>query len=217
MTTFKPPFPYLKQSSKGTRANKLSFAAPMMVRWNRPVGSTHEQALASLVTWMDVENAKRWRPEDGKTYCDEAAEDFLDQFYGSYKVAFAASVWWTDKSLESIKAGSTPKIEWPTTVKSNGARGLHDWLHKWSTAYGWITFEKEEDFYNWLNTTPNALGVISTPGHVAIALPDSVNPQIRKNGTTCLTWQAGAKNYNYRRNSSWYSKNSSTIFCGLAL
>lgn len=222
MSTFKPPFPYLNQSSRGTRANRLSMAAPMAARWVRKASMTHEEALADLVRWMDVENSYRWMAyTDDKgnrfTLCDEYSEDFLDQFYGPYRVSYAASVWWTDKSLESIKAGSTPKIEWPTTVKSNGAKGLHEWLHEWSTTYGWITFEKEEDFYKWLNTTPNALGVISTPGHVAIALPDLVNPEIKKNGTIPLQSQAGAQNFSYRRTNSWYKSNKSTIFAGIAL
>ena len=79
MTTFKPPFPYLNQSIRGTRANRLSMAVPMLARWTRKPEHTHEQALASLVTWMDVENAKRWRPENGATFCDEYSEDFQDR------------------------------------------------------------------------------------------------------------------------------------------
>jgi hypothetical protein len=220
MKDFKPPFPYLRQSSKGTRANKLSMAAPMAARWTYRHSLSYIENLNSLVIWMDVENSRRWKPErnlsTGKnmTYCDEAAEDFLDQLFGPYKVPFAASVWWTDKSLESIEAGSIPAISWPTTVKSNGAKGLNDWLHDWSETYGWQVFENEEDFYNWLNSPGNHIGVISTDGHVTIALPDKVNPLVKTSGTIPLQTQAGAQNRQFFRSNSWYKKNSSVIFVG---
>jgi hypothetical protein len=212
---YKPPFPYLKQSQRGTRANKLSMAAPMLARWRYNVSKTYIENLADLVDWMDVENSKRWYPENGNTYCDEYSEDFLDQLFGPYKLPYAASVWWTPQSLELIRLGDCPKILWPTTVKSNGARGLHDWLHDWSGTYGWQVFESEEDFYTWLNTEGPRVGVISTPTHVSVALPDKVNPAIKPKDFVPLQTQAGGTNKKYFRSNSWYIKNKTTIYCGV--
>lgn len=220
MKDFKPPFPYLKQSQKGTRANRLAYGVPMLARWKYDSMKSYIENLVSLIDWMDIERSKRWLPytdENGKlrTFCDEASEDFLDQLFGPYKLPYAASVWWTPQSLELIRLGDCPKILWPTTVKSNGARGLHDWLHDWSETYGWQVFESEEDFYTWLNTEGPRVGVISTPTHVSVALPDKVNPTIKPKDFVPLQTQAGGTNKKYFRSNSWYIKNKTTIYCGV--
>jgi hypothetical protein len=186
----------------------------MSERWNRDPNHTHEQALASLVTWMEVQTSQRWKPEDGATWCDHYAMDFLDQLFGPRVVPFAASVWWTDKSLESIKAGSTPQILWPTTVKSNGAKGLNLWLKDWSTSYGWKIFKTEAEFYEWLNSPGDHIGAISTDGHVTIALPDLVNSGVETQGTIPLQTQAGSTNRQFFRSNSWYRNNKTRIFVG---
>lgn len=221
---FVPEFPRLKQSSRGTRANKLSMGVPMAARWKAGVNKTYIENLADLVIWMDVEKSKRWAsytdPKTGKhhTFCDEYADDFLDQLFYPNKVDFAASVWWTPASIEKMKTtGTTPEVRWPDTVISNGARGLNTWLKDWGNAYGWILFEDEESFYAWLNSGAKVVGVISTPRHVSIALPDAVKPQMMPQGTIPLQSQAGASNKMLFRSSSWYKKNTDVLFAGIAV
>lgn len=186
----------------------------MSERWIKDLNHTYEQSLADLTRWMEVQTSQRWRPEDGATWCDHYAMDFLDQLFGPRVVPFAASVWWTDKSLESIKTGLVPQILWPTTVKSNGAKGLNLWLKDWGITYGWQVFKTEKELYDWLNSPGQHIGVISTDGHVTIALPDSVNPREASQGTIPLQTQAGSHNKMFFRSNSWYRSNKTRVFVG---
>jgi hypothetical protein len=221
---FVPEFPRLNQSRRGTRTNKLAMGAPMLARWKRNPGKTYIENLIDLVNWMSVETANRWasyiEPKSGKhvTFCDEYADDFLDQLFHPHQVCFAASIWWTPASIEKMETtGAVLKIRWPDTVISNGARGLNTWLKDWSPSYGWILFDDEESFYTWLNSGANVVGVISTPKHVSIALPDAVKPQMMPQGTIPLQTQAGASNKMLFRTSSWYKKNTDVVFAGIAV
>ena len=201
--------PRLRQTSRGTRANKLSPAAPMLTRWRRDASMTPIEALRSLVNWMDVENSYRWKPrwneklQKNNTFCDCYAEDFLDQL-SKGTIPIAGSIWWTDDSLKKIQAGEGVRVIWPDTVKSLGARGLNLWLRDWGTYFGWESFEDEASFYKALNERDSVVGVISDEGHITVALPDSVAPEIKKSGSVPLQTQAGSTNKKLFRSNSWY-------------
>lgn len=201
------PFPRLSTASTGTRADRKSMLVPMRERWQ---GAT----LAELVAWMQVEVSARWLKrlrKDGSwaTYCDHAVADFLDQWYQG-KCAFPAWVWWMPAALQALEAGEDVIPVYGKTVRELGAPSLYRWLRDTGADYGWIYFKSAKNLQDHCDTH-NHPGVIATLRHVAVCLPSQTAPGVR--GALPLTWQAGARNWSYRRTDDWFRRFDGTVFC----
>jgi hypothetical protein len=199
------PFPKLSNARKGTRANRSSMIVPMGERWDMKGG------IEGLVSWMDVEHSTRWLPRmraDGSvaTYCDHAAADFLDQFYGAGVVPFPAWVWWTPDAIRLLSDGEEIKPILHKTARELGAPSLHRWLSEDSWDYGWVHFSCWQDLQDHCNKY-DIPGVIATARHVAI-----VRPEERSIGRAPFTWQAGVVNSSGRRVNDWFYRFPTTVF-----
>ena len=202
-----PPFPRLSNARRGTRDNRSGMIVPMLERWG---GGN----IRDLVSWMDVENSVRWSArtrDDGSlaTYCDHAVADFLDQLHGANVCPFPAWVWWNPTALTAFDSVDELKPILRSTVRELGAPSLYQWMRDWSEDYEWQLFATWRDLQNHCDETGHA-GVICTMRHTAVVLPSFVCPNAE--GWGPLTWQAGVRNWSYRRESDWFRKFPETIF-----
>lgn len=202
------PFPRLSTASTGTRGDRKSMLVPMRERWTGT-------ELAELVEWMSVETSLRWLPRtrpDGSlaTYCDHATADFLDQWFGAGRVPFPAWVWWVPRAIEAMQDGETLRPILRSTVRELGAPSLYRWLLDDGADYGWQYFKTAADLQKHCDECGHP-GVIATLRHVAVCLPSQTAPDLK--GSAPLTWQAGSRNWSYRREDDWFRRFPDTVFC----
>lgn len=210
-----PPFPRLSNARRGARNNRSGMIVPMLERCPRV--SLGARGVRELVEWMNVENSVRWAPrtrDDGSlaTYCDHAVADFLDQLHGAGECPFPAWVWWTPSALmafENLEGPSSAVIR--STVRELGAPSLYQWMRDWSEDYGWQLFDTWRDLQDHCDEGGHA-GVICTMRHTCVVLPSECHQGSGSGGWGPLTWQAGIRNWSYRRESDWFRKFPETIF-----
>ena len=201
--------------ARGARNNRTDYVRPMGERW------TARGGLRGLVEWMAVESSLRWLPRDRgdgtrATYCDHYFLDFFDQFYGPSVTPNPAGVWWSSSAKQALQSGqdvSEDLIGADRTLYENAARGTNQWLRTEGPSFGWQPFPNAEALRAWCNSTGRP-GVISTPSHVAVALPDHAAPDTP--GSHVLLSQAGGNNRRYDRGNSWYRNNAEVFYGGWA-
>ena len=199
----------------GARNNRSGYVRPMRERWPQRGG------LRGLVEWLAVESSQRWLPRDRgdgtrATYCDHYFLDFFDQFYGPHVTPNPAGAWWTNAAKEALQRGEAVTEAFSganRTLSENAARGTNAWLRSEGPSFGWQQFPNADALRVWVNSTGRP-GAISTPTHVAVALPDSVSPDTP--GSHILLSQAGGNNRRYDRGNSWYRNNRDAVFVGWA-
>ena len=202
MTTIPMPL-YDGGADLGTRANRRDYLEPMAERW--PGGS-----LLQLVDWLEVDHSERWqkRPRPGKpdaTYCDHYAADFVQQATGQQLIS--AWVWWTPDAILRMRRGETVPVVYGETVIEHGAKGLHAWMREWGSEFGWSFAGNDTDLRSVL-TREQTIGLILTPSHVAVALPDDV---ANVPGMPPLQTQAGSRNVRLWRQDDWYRRRSDVV------
>jgi hypothetical protein len=196
---------------RGTRNDRADYLEPMAERW--PGGD-----LLQLVDWLAVDHSRRWQkrlrpkekptdPDRWFTYCDHYAADFIEQACGQQLIS--AWVWWTDAALRRLQLGETvPVVYGPGgTVREHGARSLHDWMRDHGQRYGWHRVHTDAALREQLNDR-YTIGLILTPTHVAVALPDVV---ASVPGLPPLQSQAGSRNVRLWRQDDWYRRNAETV------
>lgn len=201
--------------ARGARNNRTDYVRPMGERWGQRGG------LRSVVEWLAVESSLRWLPRDRgdgtrATYCDHYFLDFFDQFYGPSVVPNPAGVWWSTAAKQALQSGqdvTEDLIGADRTLYENAARGTNQWLRTEGPSFGWQPFQTAEALRAWCNSTGRP-GVISTPSHVAVALPDHTAPSTP--GSNVLLSQAGGTNRRYDRGNSWYRNNADVFYGGWA-
>lgn len=209
--------PYLRHDTAtryraGGRAFTLAELPPDSIRMD----------LDNTLAWLDVEHAPRWRPGDGKTYCNVYAHDVAEVLARGR--AFIPRVWWRDP--ESVKP-DTPVI-YKTTVRELSANGLYRWFDRYGYAFGWYNCGTMEELRNRLEVSERkfvtdhestlrvpvlGIGVIvyynrrGGSGHISIALPAT---ERHSHGDGVRQTQAGARN---RQNFTdrWWSKLGSNV------
>jgi len=178
-------------------------------------------AMADLVRWMAVESSARWRPENGRTYCDHYAEDWMDQWWGQGRLAdplarieapgrmprTSAWLWWRGDH----GAGDNPPVVYGETVVEHGATSAARWLLRNGAGYGWVRHADEEAFRRALNERA-VPGLIycetadpARASHVTVALPDDCERHAGKveDGRGLLQTEAGGRNRMWTRR-TWY-------------
>jgi hypothetical protein len=196
-------------ADRGTRSDRADYLEPMAERW--PGGD-----LLQLVDWLAVDRSPRWQkrlkpkekptdPDQWFTYCDHYAADLIEQACGQQLIS--AWVWWTDAALRRLLRGETVPVVYGDTVREHGARGLHDWMRADGEAFGWHRVHTDAALVEQLNDR-QTIGLILTPSHVAVALPDIV---ANIPGTAPLQTQAGSRNVRLWRQDDWYRRNAETI------
>lgn len=195
----------------GTRRDRRDYLEPMAERW--PGGS-----LLQLVDWLQVDHSQRWQrrlkpkekptdPDKWFTYCDHYAADLIQQATGQQLIS--AWVWWTADAIRRIRRGETVPVVYGKggTVTEHGARSLHAWMREWGPSFGWREAGTDAELRNVL-TRERTIGLILTPSHVAVALPDDVADVP---GTAPLQSQAGSRNVRLWRQDDWYRRRSDTV------
>lgn len=193
----------------GTRNNRRDYIEPMAERW--PGGD-----LLQLVDWLAVDRSQRWQrrlkpkerpddPDEWFTYCDHYAADLIEQACGQQLIS--AWVWWTESALRRLQRGETVPVVYGETVREHGARGLHGWMRDHGQAYGWGRVHTDAALREQLNDR-YTIGLILTPSHVAVALPDVV---ASVPGLPPLQTQAGSRNVRLWRQDDWYRRREDTL------
>lgn len=207
--------PILDRPHGGRRDNRRNMLTPMGERWNGHTGDLVAD-LVALVQWMAVDSSFRWMPHPGRTpgklatYCDHYACDFMEQLTG--QVVLSAWVWWLPEALEAIREGQDVEPVRGETVREHGARSLHAWLPEFGDEFGWRSEKNVSGLKAVLNSTPT-VGLITTPTHVAIALPDACGDALGVTpGGVVLTSQAGSRNAQAWRKDDWFRRNADTRF-----
>jgi hypothetical protein len=175
---------------------------------------------------MDVENSLRWRKREitvrrtvrGKvvetkktaTYCDHYAADFTEQLLGI--PVLSAWVWWNKDALAKIRKGEAVEAVYNVTTIEHGARGLWAWLPEFGDDFGWRSEKDMSGLKNVLNAE-NTIGLITTPTHVAVALPDACGKILGvADGPIILSSQAGSRNSRAWRKNDWFRRNKDVKF-----
>jgi hypothetical protein len=207
--------PIIDRKHGGRRDNRANYLTPMGERWAGHTGDLVTD-LVGLVQWMDVENSLRWasrRNAKGKlaTYCDHYAADFTEQLLG--KAVLPAWTWWLDDVLEDHREGEDlPDPVIGKTVREFGARSLHAWLPVYGADFGWRAEKDMSGLVNTLNAGPT-FGIITTPKHIAIALPDACGALLDvPAGSVVLSSQAGSRNVAAWRQDDWFRRNKARQF-----
>lgn len=204
---------------RGRRNNRTDYVRPMAERWSQRGG------LRGLIEWLNVENSLRWLPrqrapgpngEDmGRaTYCDHYFLDFFCEYYGEGVVPNPAGLWWSSSAEAALRRGEAVAEDVTgsdRTLYEKAAAGTNGWLRTQGPSFGWRRFNSAEELRAWCNATGRP-GVISTPSHVAVALPDAVSPSTP--GDHILLSQAGGRNRRYDRGNSWYRNNADVFYGG---
>jgi hypothetical protein len=188
----------------GTRNDRADYLEPMGERW--PGGD-----LLSLVDWLNVEKSQRWQPRkkaDGTqaTYCDHYAADLIEQACGQQLIS--AWVWWTEAAFRRLELGEVVAPVYGQTVIEHGAKGLHKWMIEHGERYGWHRVYTDAALRDML-TDRHTIGLILTPSHVSVALPDVYQPAPFSGPP--LQTQAGSRNARLWRQDDWYRRRTDVV------
>jgi hypothetical protein len=223
---------YQDSSNRGKLSNRLDYLEPFAEGHGFKGGS-----LVDLINFFDVENSlrytKRWiEPTDKRagrwaTYCDEYAGAVLREASGQCLIPH--SIWWANTEIENrvAKGEDVPIILYPKqgetqTVREFGARSVHAWLKKWAESFGWQLINEKmrstaDTALREAVTAQQTLGIISTPTHIALVLPDGLMQPTKKQAgviafsTTPLQSQAGSINAKAWYYDKWYSNQKSVV------
>ena len=160
----------------GTRSDRRDYLEPMRERWPYTGDRRTVAALTHLVQWLDVGRSQRWQPrprpdKSPATYCDHYACDFAEQLLG--RQVLSGWVWWTEAAIATMRAtGQAVPVVIGQTVREHGARSQYQWLAEWGAEFGWRE-EKTGPALRRAMTDGMTFGIIVTPGHIAVALPDA--------------------------------------------
>lgn len=165
------------------------------------IDEPHELA-SSLIEYLDVEHTQRYRPQDGSTYCNIYATDYVyawsllgwgeppkrtekigDRivFYGG---CYLPRVWWYDAALEDILRGKEPHPVYAQTVREMNANSLHNWMYEHGAGFGWTVTQDPDVLQNGVDRfglgviigrrRPNAEGRRYS-GHISVVVPQGTN------------------------------------------
>jgi hypothetical protein len=160
----------------------------------------------AIVAYLAVEKSLRYRP-DVHTYCNIYAYDFC------YLAGiFLPRVWWTQKSILKLQAGTPVLATYESTVLELSANSLFAWLTEWGDDFRWTRTYDLDDLQS--NVNQGNVGVIcaanihpNSSGHICCVLPETPeHPAMRAGGKVIcpLLSQAGRHNFSYYNNNSWW-------------
>jgi len=159
---------------------------------------------------LDVEHSARYRPADGRTYCNIYATDFAHACG-----LFLPRTWWLETAITRLRAGEAVKPVYGETVVELNANALHVWLEAWGAAYGWRRAANPTELQRVVN--PGTIGLItaartdpSRSGHITVCLPERGDRRAAylPDGSVMgpLQSQAGTVNRRYQTSVWWTGK-----------
>ena len=148
---------------------------------------------AAIISKLKVLNNKRYKAEEGLTYCNIAAHDFAT-LYGVY----IPRVWWTDKAIKE----KDWRVIYGQTVRELNANALLGWMKEYGHLFGWarstITDAQAHVNAGGFSVIIAARKDRSRSGHITVIVPGEI-----KDAAPCQ-WQAGAQN-SEATHSKWYN------------
>lgn len=150
-----------------------------------------------IVDWCDVENVYRWRPNNGRTYCNIYASDVC-HLLGVY---LPRQFW---RKPEALRGKPAPAVDYGVNTREYGANDLHDWLVEYGLEFGWRIFFDGDSLQAHLDATGD-LGLVSArrrdrsrAGHITLAFPSATQPALEglvqsQAGTTNREWFGGVQ------------------------
>lgn len=169
--------------------------------------STAEPALLrkeiiNIIDWLNVEKPthKRYRPREGKTFCNIYAHDFC-HLAGVY----LPRVWWTQRAIENLARNEIVHPLLNATIEEIRANGIFSWLRDFGERFGWRQTGDLTKLQNAANL--GGIGLIiakrvedGRSGHITMLVPEMGNTKAKRNGSgqviAPLQSQAGAVNFN---------------------
>lgn len=154
---------------------------------------------AAIVRFLDVEKSARYKPADGKTYCNIYAYDFC--FLSG---VYLPRVWWLKDAIKSLNEGNAVAVKYAVTVGELNANALYDWLSEFGASFGWKKVATLDDLQKAANA--GSVAVICAArkdpkrsGHITVVVPEDVPPLLaqRSEGAVSLPLQsqAGVRNF----------------------
>ncbi len=157
-----------------------------------------------VIDYLDVEEAERYLPGAGKTYCNIYAHD-----YAYLCGAYIPRVWWDKDALIDIAAGKNVEEHYGKTVYELNANAIYDWFTSYGSDFNWkqatdaMALQKRAD-------TGSVCVIVARrknrkrSGHIAAVVPQS-------SGYSSSSWpvesQAGSINYQYHiKQNAWWEK-----------
>ncbi len=194
------PSVHLPENSSIAKRSLATGRAYPLAELGRPVrtAGTAEE-LARIVRYLNVELSARYTRTPVTTFCNIYACDYC-YLAGVY----LPRVWWTERALKQIAAGSAVPVKYAETVAELNANSLYSWLRDFGPAFGWIRATSPDQ----LQAAANAGQVsvicaqrkqLDKPGHITTVVPESDPSHVaERNGTQIrlpLQSQAGARNF----------------------
>ena len=188
------------------RASPSGYAYPLgeagrPVRDGSATGPVKCVQLRTLADWLAVPTSARYRPRDGKTFCNIYAAD-----YAYLASVYLPRVWWTDQALVLIGQGQTVQPLYAQTVREMRADDLFAWLVDIGPSFGWKRVFDATALQNCANN--GGVGVICADreaegraGHISVVVPEDEAHRAKRDAddhvTQPLQSQAGATNWRY--------------------
>jgi hypothetical protein len=160
-----------------------------------------------VIEWLDVENSRRYKPQNGITYCNIYAYD-VAYLLGAY----IPRLWWHEETLQKILKGNKLRAIYGETVFEQNCNSLTAWFSRYGSCFGWIrVFDVTK-----LQTAANkgTIGVIvakhrniGEPGHIVMVIPETMHMKARwenKRVISPLQSQAGFRNSKYNSGNNWW-------------
>jgi hypothetical protein len=177
----------------------------------------------AIVETLNVKESARYKPGEGKTYCNIYAYDVVTAMGG-----YLPRVWWTDAAWTKIQAGAeivsladlkrmkkdkedvsnVVAPEYGVTVSEQNANALTAWMHKTgSSQFGWSQASDMDAAQASANQGSIVIllaanKVAKKSGHVSVVLAESNDHLAGRDEATNkvvvpLQSQAGSKNFKY--------------------
>jgi hypothetical protein len=163
--------------------------------------ATRVQQLTAIGDWLAVGSSARWRPREGKTFCNVYAADLC-----YLAAAYLPRVWWTNESLLRIAQGVVPPVLAESTVREMRADDLFAWLVDMGPRFGWRRVFDATALQGAANRGGVGLvcadrDVPGQPGHITVVVPENGPHRATRDADghvlQPLQTQAGARNLRY--------------------
>jgi len=201
------PSVHLKQARRNITRERNGGRAYPLGEGNMPKrrgGQVEAQVrgLLSILDFLNCENPShlRYQPKRGTTYCNIYAYDYC--FLAN---TYLPRVWWTDRALQTIRAGDNVKVRYADTVRELNANTLYDWFGDFGTAFGWKRVMNIDELQAAANNGEACIIVgqhndLNRSGHIAVVAPEQEGLQARRSasGKIKVPVQSQAGRHNFK-------------------
>lgn len=196
--------PHGRRNSEQGRAHPLN--EPGQPRRFGPTPEANAADLTRIIEWLAVEQSPRYRPGQGKTFCNIYAYD-----YCYLANVYLPRVWWKGQAIKTLATGGAVLPEYGVTLSEMNANMIFDWLVDFGPQFGWVrTFDLTDlqiaANQGWVGIICAQRKELNQPGHICAAVPEIASQAAIWSGgkvDSPLQSQAGASNFRYGAQKWW--------------